>query len=142
MPVMTYDNLARLVGSRYCKKIAHNTTATLERATVDGGIIQFYEIEYHGNLIARVMPHGVQLSTAGWATQTTLTRLRAILNDVLPGFKFDVRVKDGGAVVVLRNARNKVVREFRDAVFYDPAILDEWEISGRPIYKDELQAIA
>jgi hypothetical protein len=107
LPVMSYGNLTRLVGNRYAKTIAHNTTATAYEGYV--------EIRYHGNLIAEVWQGGVYLSTAGWATQTTLARLRAVLRDNLPNLPISVRIKDFTPVVV----KSGEFVPFRDVIIYD-----------------------
>jgi len=76
LPVMNFGNLSRLAGERYQKKVAHNTTATVEGNSV--------QVHYHGNHIADIFEGSVWLSTAGWSTQTTVARLNAILTDTLP----------------------------------------------------------
>lgn len=75
LPSETYETLARRIyHSRSGKTatIAPNTTADMD----DAGTIQ---VRLHGNLIARLYADGLMwLSDAGWPTQTTARRLRAL----------------------------------------------------------------
>lgn len=115
LPVMNFGNLSRLVGERYEKRIAHNTTATVYDNRVS--------VSYHGNHIADVYEHAVYLSTAGWATQTTVTRLNAILRDSLPDTPYRVAIRD--FAVCLIDTRDKKARHyFRDvSVYADGALI-------------------
>ena len=110
LPVMNHGNLTRLVGERYEKRIAHNTTATAYEG--------FVSISYHGNHIANTYERGaVYLNTAGWATQTTVTRLNRILTDSLPNTPYRVAIRD--FAVCLIDTRDKKARHyFRDITIY------------------------
>lgn len=109
LPVMNYANLSRLVGGRYRKPIAHNTTATVYDDHV--------EVYYHGNHIATLYQDRVYLTTAGWSTQTTVARLDAILRDSLPSSPFRVAIRD--FAVCLIDSRDKKARHyFREVTVY------------------------
>lgn len=112
LPVMNHGNLTRLVGERYEKRIAHNTTAT--------AYLNHVSISYHGNQIARVYEDGeIFLTTAGWATQTTVARLNAILRDSLPMSPYRVAIRD--FAVCLIDTRDKKARHYFREVSLSPA---------------------
>jgi len=112
LPVMSYGNLTRLVGERYEKRIAHNTTAT--------AYLNHVSISYHGNQIARVYEDGeIFLTTAGWATQTTVARLNAILRDNLAGTPYRVAIRD--FAVCLIDATEPRARHYFREVSLSPA---------------------
>jgi hypothetical protein len=109
---MSYGNLTRLVGERYEKRIAHNTTAT--------AYLNHVSISYHGNQIARVYEDGeIFLTTAGWATQTTVARLNAILRDNLAGTPYRVAIRD--FAVCLIDATEPRARHYFREVSLSPA---------------------
>ena len=114
LPVMNFGNLNRLVGDRYAKRIAHNTTAT--------GNETFVSVYYHNNFIGEVWQGGVYLNTAGWATQTTVARLNAMLKDSLPATPYSVCIRDG-AVCLTDNRDKKARHYFRDVIVYDDGTL-------------------
>lgn len=76
LPTETYETLARRIWASRSHKtatFAPNTTADMD----DAGTIQ---VRLHGNLIARLYADGLMwLSDAGWPTQTTARRLRALV---------------------------------------------------------------
>lgn len=67
---LTFQQATDALGHRESRKIGHNTV--LERRGAD------VFVTYHGNDIVRYSEDGVYASWAGWATQTTATRLNKL----------------------------------------------------------------
>jgi hypothetical protein len=83
----TFSNLARVIGTRESKTIGHNTVA--RRSFVDGHYV--IDVELHGNRIARLDVDRIELSNAGYETQTTRARLDAIAEANGLGLRFGQR---------------------------------------------------
>lgn len=85
LPLLTFENLSKLLGKRDAATIAYATTAT--RGS-DGGI----EIEHHGNAIAYLHPGGrIEIKTGGWDSKTTTMRLHRVCTDNETGYAIALR---------------------------------------------------
>lgn len=73
LPNMSRENLLAILGTRYNKKIAHNTMAE----KMPGGV----RVRYHGNTIAELTENRDWIGNAGWSTVTTSQRLNRIAQD-------------------------------------------------------------
>ena len=60
----------------------NNAPARVANSATDGK-----EYRLHGNVIARHVPGGIMIGTAGWQSRTTGSRLRAILSAYRPDVK-------------------------------------------------------
>ena len=60
----------------------NNAPARVANSATDGT-----EYRLHGNVIARHVPGGIMVGTAGWQSRTTGSRLRAILSAYRPDVK-------------------------------------------------------
>tara|TARA_R110002094_G_scaffold220250_1_gene192809 strand:+ start:40657 stop:41100 length:444 start_codon:yes stop_codon:yes gene_type:complete len=60
----------------------NNAPARVANSETDG-----VSYKLHGNVIARHVPGGIMIGTAGWETRTTGSRLRAILSAYRPDVK-------------------------------------------------------
>jgi hypothetical protein len=72
------------------------------------------------------------LSTAGWATQTTVARLHAILRDNQPNTPYGVAIRD--FAVCLVDKRDKKARHYFRDVYVNP--------NGDSILAPEFQAVS
>lgn len=80
LPKMTYATLKGMLSNAHLKgqwrvKLAYETTIEYDN---DGKAII---VRHHNNSIALIGPDWFTICGAGWNSQTTATRLRAILND-------------------------------------------------------------
>ena len=65
-------------------------SANTEVSTKDGVSLVYL----HNNLIAKVTAFGVSLFDGGWQSNTTKSRLNAIINGLMDGVKFGVFQRD------------------------------------------------
>ena len=108
LPNMSRENLLAILGTRYDKKIAHNTVAE----KMPGGV----RVRYHGNNIAELTETRVWLSSAGWDTVTTSTRLDKIATD--NGLPVRLAIRQGD-MVTLDPDTLKVTGDFSSASWFD-----------------------
>ena len=95
LPVMSKEALSKLVGTRFMKRVAHNTHVS--------GYPDSLYIYYHNNLISVVGDERLVLSNAGWNTTTTSARLNKILKDNCPNTRYRVGIRNGWTSLIDNN---------------------------------------
>ena len=94
------NHLGKAIGGHYVYKptIGGNTSVTLRTDVI--------YVQLHGNLIATVHGNQVVLSTCGWLTRTTLSRINAIGAAFAKDFE-PWRIRNGALYISNRgNAKN------------------------------------
>ena len=87
LPALNFNSLDRLITDRAghpaytSKTVAYATT--VERCNFGQG--DYFIVKHHGSSIASVSRDEVQVTCAGWASLTTLTRVSAVLRDNCTG---------------------------------------------------------
>lgn len=79
LPSMTHRNLTAMLKPGKVKTLAFETTAY---AGADGSVA----VAHHGTRIATISAHSIQITNAGWSSQTTRARIHKVLTDNSTGF--------------------------------------------------------